>query len=270
MCNKKKYLILIIFILSFIFPSSIFAAPSIVVSTFPSSIIAGTEFETTFNAIGLTPDSNYYAKSLGGENQTEVDTWNSSWLQQNDAWASMPVFTSNSEGSASAIIKSRFETTTSGGNKEFLMRIRKTDGSTNYDSTPVTILVNTPTPSPTPTPTEAPTEEPTSEPTKAPTPTPTSTPIKTTTPKPTPTKTPIIESTDIPTITSTNVSALKGLGGSPTPEEMVAGASVGKTHPFFPILLITVGAFLMIVGGVNLYKKMKTEYNSNNENPSNK
>ena len=131
----------------------------------------------------------------------------------------------------------------------------------------IAIIILLPTPSSSPSPTQVPTQEPTSTPTKTPTTIPTVSP----TPKPTPTKTPTIKPIPSPTETTeetfTNMPTLISQNSNrSTPEGMVAGASTTLKPPIIAIFLIAAGLLLLAVGGVNLYKKMKTEYNSSNEN----
>lgn len=165
-------------------PNVVSAAPVVSIDTFPPSAIAGVEFDVVFSASGLEPSTNYNSKALGGESFNQVDTWNSSWLQQNASWSSMPEFSSNPEGTASASVKARFESSTSSGAKEFKIRIRKLNTDPYYDSSAVNISVTAVTPSPTAVPaTSVPTASP--APTVTPTKTPTPIPTKTPTSKPT-------------------------------------------------------------------------------------
>lgn len=78
--SSKKKLLFLIFLFPYFLPGRLFAAPSLIITTYPLSVIAGQEFDVTFSASDLVPSTTYYAKSLGGEGLTEVDTWNSSWL----------------------------------------------------------------------------------------------------------------------------------------------------------------------------------------------
>ncbi|KKT49671.1 MAG: hypothetical protein UW41_C0003G0038 [Candidatus Collierbacteria bacterium GW2011_GWC2_44_18] len=137
------------------FPLVVLATPVVTVSSFPPSVVAGEKFSPSFNISGLSLSSSYFMKALGGNSFSEVDTWNSSWLQQNADWTSMPSFTSDSDGNAQTTIECRFDPATATGSKEFKVRIRKADIATNYDSSPVTVSVldATPTVSPTATPT---------------------------------------------------------------------------------------------------------------------
>lgn len=168
--------------------TSIRAEPQISVTSFPSTANAGQEFEIGFSAVGLSVGSSYYIKGLGGENFTEVDTWNSGWFQQNAAWVSMPTFDSGSDGSPSATFKVRFDEEAASGTKDFKVRIKKSDSDgPNFDSSIVSISVSAlpPTPSatpmrssspslvPTPTATHFLSVLPTKRPTKTPTPSPT-------------------------------------------------------------------------------------------------
>lgn len=121
----------------------------------------------------------------------------------------------------------------------------------------------TPTPVPTDTPTEEPTQELTNTLIVTSTPTLSATPTKTSSPKPT--KTPTPKPTD--NLDSTIVPMLVGLtGDGSTPEGLVKGTSTSKKSSIFPIFLVVSGLSFMGFGGINLYKKMKTEYNTNNEN----
>jgi hypothetical protein len=144
------------------------------------------------------------------------------------------------------------------------------NGSENWEITS-SITNNSLNPTPSPSPSPSPTQIPTQEPTFTPTNTPTTTPTVTSTPKSTPTKTPTIKPTSTPTETTeetfTNMPTLISQNSnSSTPEGMVAGASTTLKPPIIAIFLIAAGLLLLAIGGVNLYKKMKTEYNSSNEN----
>lgn len=170
--------ILFLFLLLLLFPKSVFATPLISISSFPSSVIIGEEFDVVFDTSSLDPSAQYYMKALGGISFLEVDTWNSSWFQQNATWTSMPIFSSNSEGSASVTIKIRFNPSTVDGSKELKIRIRKVGDSTNYDSPTVNLSVIAVTSTPTPTESITVTETPTATPTPTSTQTPTPTPAK--------------------------------------------------------------------------------------------
>jgi len=248
MYSKIKYIFLILLVF-FIFPQEVFSAPVIKIDNFPTTVISGQEFDINFSVSGLSIDTNYYAKSLGGIDFNEVDTWNSSWLQQNAAWSSMPIFASNTEGSASGILKSRFAITTLEGNKDYKIRIRKTNATTNYDSDLVSILINTPSPSPSPTATATPTS--TLSPTLKPTPTksPTPQPTKSPTPKSTTSSTPTGKPTEEPVQTIEPLIVLN----TKTPIGIVAGAKTTEKSPILAIILIICGVGFLGYGGYLLY-----------------
>lgn len=263
MCSKN-IIILLTTILFFFFPPKTLSAEVINIVNFPTTKIAGEEFEVNFNATTLSVSSNYYMKGLGGDvgsGLTEVDTWNNAWVQQNGSWSSMPTFSSNSEGSASAILKVRFDPSVSTNSKEFKLRIRKTDSSENIDSNLVSIAVI----AATPTPTQAPTNPPTTSPTKTATPTQTAT----TTPKPTPTKTSTTKPTSTPTEESSETNEPENLISDikiidATPIGMVAGATTTKKSPIVAIILIISGIGFLGYGGYLLYnmKHAKIENSS--------
>lgn len=187
--------------------SSVQGTMQVSITTFPSSITAGQEFEVSYQGTGLELNQNYNIKGLGGENFTEVDTWNNEWFQQNAAWASMPVFGSGADGSPSGTLKVRFDSETQSGAKDFKIRIKKSDSSdTNIDSLPVSISVSAlpPTSTPESAHTSVPTLTPMSTPTSIPTVLKTSSPRPAATPK---TQTPevlgetVLDPTSLPTVT---------------------------------------------------------------------
>ena len=141
------------------------------------------------------------------------------------------------------------------------------NGSENWEITS-NITNNATNPTPTLTPTQTLTETPTQEPTK----TPSSTPTVTSTPKPTPTKTATPKPINTPTIKPINDSdnkiepILVGLNnGDKTPEGEVLGEGTSKKSSLVPIIFISLGLLFMSLGGVSLFKKMKTEYNKTYE-----
>lgn len=277
MFSKHKLLALVFIVILFIvfFPQEIFAASSVSISSFPSSVIAGEEFNIIFGASGLNPDTQYNMKALGGSSFTEVDAWNSSWLQQNASWSSMPEFSSNFEGSASATTKARFDLDIASGSKELKIRIRKVGVDPYYDSPVVNLSVTAVTPTPTP----APTDTPTPTPTPTSTPIPTSTPTKTPTPTPTLVKTVTLTPTAKPTVFSTSSLA----GEENDSEEVVLGlrnelvSSDNSTRPAdlmekkkFPLLpFILISAGILCIGGagtVLLKSGLKNKHEDQEDN----
>ena len=217
-------------------PSILAVAPQIEITSYPTSITAGNEFDVSFSATSLEINSSYYMKTVGGDNFREVETLSgktSSWETWNSSWTNMPEFTSNNEGSASASLKTKFKSSTSADTKEFKVRIRKVGSSTNYDSPIVNILVSAATPSPAPTSTPEPTQTTTS--TLSPIPTSTATPKKTYAPKPTRTRTPK------PTNGTGSPKVLGVQGESPDPLPESEENSEKPKINFFSIILIVVG-----------------------------
>ena len=230
-----KLLIVLILILSsgIILTTDANAGGKVEIINFSQSIIAGNEFEVGFKAEGLDINSEYNIKGLGGENFTEVDTWNNDWLQQNAAWVSMPTFLSN-DGSPSGTLKLRFDSTSS-GTKDLKVRIKKSGSdSSNIDSPTVSVSVTAATPSPTPVTTTQPTKTP--SPTSVPTLSPTSTPSPTQKPTPKPSA----GSTPEVLAENTFYSDTASLSPSPTP-----AASETKKFPFLALVLIFAGVILI-------------------------
>lgn len=248
--------------LLFVFPRETFAI-EISIDSVPTSIMAGNEFSVSFTGTSLTSNSSYFVKAMGGDSFYDVQTKNestSAWLAWNASWTDMPSFNSNTEGTMSATIKAQFKSDISAGDKQFKIRIKRSDSSTTYDSSTVSISVSTPTPTPTRNPTSTPTPAPTNPPTPAPTALPTPLPTKSPTPRPTATPTPQIlgSETDNPQVDTLALrDSLKTSTPSPTPISK-------KSNTMFPIVA---GAF--VFSGVALvgtafflaYKKQK-------ENPS--
>jgi hypothetical protein len=233
-------LLFILLIVDFLLACPVMAEVELSIMSYPGQIVAGQEFEISFETSGLSLSKNFNIKGLGGENFTEIDTWNSEWLQQNAAWDKMPVFTSNPEGSASGILKVRFDPSTLSGDKELKIRIREIGSSNNIDSNLVNIFVVTPPPTPTPIPT----------PTPVPTQAPVSTPVPTKNPTPLPTKSPTPKSTPLLKKTATAGSSEAVLGiteatqiPSPTPAELDT-KDADKKFPYFAVVLIVLGIAL--------------------------
>lgn len=242
--------IIIISILFFMIPFKVLAAPNISILSFPSSIAAGQEFDVNFSVTDAIPTSEYYAKGLGGENFTEVDTKNGdSWYQQNAAWASMPIVMANSEATISGIFKVRFDSASIAASKQFKIRIRKTDNETNYDSSVVSIDVSAAS-TPTPTPTQSPTPSPSLTPSPSKTPTPTPVPTKTPTPKSTPTSTPEVLGEEAVNDLQVGFST-----ASPTPNSK----DENSRDKFPTIAVIFIGAGLLLIGfsGYLAFRKTK-------------
>lgn len=253
MSNKLPFLLIgFLFLLSLLYPSNINAA-TLQIDTSPSSVTAGNEFTVTFSASDLEPSVLYYAKGFGGIDFEEVDTWSdktSSYLQQNASWLNMPEFTSGGDGTGLLTLKARFQSS-SQGSKNFKVRIRKANVDPNYDSTIVTIQVDTATPSPSPTPTATPTA--------TPTPTPNPTPTKTPTPKPTAKPTPLVLSgeTGPPPPSNSEVLGLRGGLATTDPEAQVGSSETKKSFPILSWILILFGVSLISFTAFRLFLNMK-------------
>jgi len=241
---------LIISLFLLLLPKVVLAALAVSITSLPSSAIAGEEFTVLFETSGLEPNVSYYSKALGGESFNEVDTWNSSWLQQNAAWSSMPEFTSSLEGSASVSIKARFDPETTTGTKEFKIRIRKVNTDPNYDSlvSTISVMAVTPTPTATATATATATSTATTTPTKTPTPTPTKSP----TPKPTKTPTPE------PEVLGEEATPLPE---TPTPSPITESSSKKKI-PVLPVIFIGGGVLMIGFAVYNLIRAKKAPVSS--------
>lgn len=218
----------------------------------------GEEFTVYFKVEGFEKNTNYYMKGRVGVASPldKGQTYNSntsSWLNDSgDNWDEFPIFTTNSEGSASAQIKVRAKTSASLGDNAIVVRIRKVNIDPNYDSDQGMItIVAVPTSTPTPT----------SSSTPSPTPTPSvsSTPTPTLTLTPTPTSSSTVTPTVKPTATPT-----KKPTASPTPslfpvtEEEILGVQASaslppKTPPSLPKILIGTGTLLLVISGGLLF-----------------
>lgn len=258
-----KGITLVLFIL--FLPLVVYAAAQVTIESYPSSTIAGTDMTITFNANSLSTNTNYYYKAVGGEGDQEVQTWSdkaSDWLDLNGAWSSMPEFTSNAEGSASASVRARFDIGILPGTKNFFIRIRKVGIEGNINSSSVNIEVSPPTPTPSPTPTSAPTSTPTPTSTPSPTATPTKTP--TPTPKKTPTSEPVIEGEVEGTSSAVDLFGLRNQLNSPSPTPEGENDPKPKA-PILAFVFIGLGIILFGISGFTLYKGRKGNYNSSSD-----
>lgn len=276
MSSKKKllfftFLFLLIF---FIFPSNINATFSFNISNSSVTTIlsGGQEIDVSLNIIDL-PSESYFRVALQKEGGGSYYGY---IYNNNGEWSKILTLSSDCSGYfkvtdlTTTMLNLKYKIgedseITNGDYRLKAHRFTKTCTSYTEGTNSISVVVNLPTPTPSPTPI------PTQEPTTAPTSVPTSNPTITSTPKLTPTKSPTPKPTKIPTETpndlvNTAIPILVGLSGSTsTPESLVAGASTSKKSPIFSIILIILGLSLLTFGGINLYKKMKTEYNSKNE-----
>lgn len=136
-------------------------AVEIVITSSPNSARQLEEFEVGFSAQGLEAGAEYYLKSRIGKEgtvPTKGETYNpetNNWLSDSTSWTSFPVGVSNGNGDLLAFIRTRPKDSTEEGVNQLTVRLRKTDSSTNLNSSPVeieiTAMVLTPTPSSAPT-----------------------------------------------------------------------------------------------------------------------
>jgi hypothetical protein len=264
--SKPILLSILLFLFNFSFVPKVFAAPFVVINSFPSGSIAGSEMEISHTCIQLDPNVNYYIKALGGDSDYEVQTFNSStsaWLSWNSSWSDMPQIASSSEGTVSAVLKVKFKPDATAGSKNLKIRIRKVGNDTNYDSLPVVINVSTPTPTPEPTSTPTDTPEPTHTPTSTPNPTVVS--AKTSTPAPTKSPTPKPTGSTLPT--SSPEELVLGIQNStPASEALVEGETITqKKFPLFPVILIVAGV-ICIAGSIFFFVKNNVKRGSEKSN----
>lgn len=220
----KAFVVCLVFVL---IARPVAAAPSISITSLPSTLVAGQSFTVAASASSLIANAAYYTKiRLGtstdalnkGQTNNSLNDSPDDWLGDSDSWSKFPQITADSSGNWSGNIVGRPSDTAVIGSNVVTVRMRKTDGSTNYDSSTSSVFVD-PAPTSTPTPTLTPT--PTSTPTPQATATPTSVPTPTKTPTPTPIKTPTQTPTKIPSPTPTEIPE-----DTPEVTPMVLGESV--------------------------------------------
>ncbi len=173
------WLIILLFI-SFLFSSSIFAAPIIDVVGLPNVATASARFDVVISLSNLEPVAKYKVKALGGSPASNLRRLytlgrnGQSWLAWNGPWDSMPEVLSDASGSGRLTIGDKFYSDFE-GDAVYRVRIKKDGASSYYDSQEFSLTVD-PKPTPTPTPTLSPSPSPTSVPTATLVPTPTPTP----------------------------------------------------------------------------------------------
>ncbi|MDO8340586.1 MAG: hypothetical protein Q7T59_01285 [Candidatus Woesebacteria bacterium] len=279
MPSKIKYICLT-FLIFLIFPQKIDAAFSFTIDNISNSIISDKEqaVSATLVVSDLPSGDSYFrigideGSSYVGYNKVGIDWIKLTSLSGDEINKTCSKYLKiSSDGTY--IIDFKIGNDVDVVNGEHILKAHRFRSTCTIDTLKpeIAIVILLPTPIPSPSPSLSPTQVPTQEPTSTPTKTPTTTPTVSPTPKPTPTKIPTIKPTSTPTETTeetfTNMPTLISQNSnSSTPEGMVAGASTTLKSPIIAIFLIAAGLLLMIVGGVNLYKKMKTEYNSSNEN----
>ncbi len=240
-----------VFVVTFgLLAKNIFAA-SVTITNLPANITAETDFQVAFVVNGAVPGSHYYSKGLGGPSFTNIDTWNGGWLQQNDAWTSMPDF-NPTESTYSGTIKLRFDGSVSAGSHQVKIRIKES-GNDNYIDSDIQNTNVAPAPTPTPTPSATPVPTPTSTPvsTKSPTPT----PIKTKSPTPVSTPTPQVLAVQTDNPSPESLETL--LPEQTSQPESKSPIDPKKKVMIISIIIISVGILITGVAGFLAYKKAK-------------
>ena len=157
-------------------------AVSITIANVPSEVAISNPFTFTAIASGLAVNSTYYTKvrigqTLGdlnkGQTNNPLNNSPQDWLSDTDTWSTFPQITSDGSGSWNGSVIGRPGNTTVVGTNLVVLRIRKTDGSTNYDSGTFSFNVNlasspAPSPSSSPTPASTPIQTPTVTPSSIP------------------------------------------------------------------------------------------------------
>jgi len=241
--------ILLLFFL--LFPSKIFAAPTVSIIDFPENVIAGNVFNVTFSVLTPTLGLNYHYKIVGDGNTEILTQPNTGCASSYDSCESLSIATS-SANIATASAKVNMVS----GTYNLKIRIAQSDKHTSTYNSDIVSLISI-LPSPTPTPTPAPTSTPTPMPTNTSTPT----SIKTSTPTAKPTNTPTIISTPAPTINmygQTDVSALisdiqdpiSDIPNTPTPEILgISNSNPDIPKPkknFIPLIFICLGGIFLL------------------------
>lgn len=246
-------LVCLVLLFCFAFSEKVLAS-EINITNYPSTAVAGQEFEISFSASGVAVNKIYNIKGLGGENLTEVDTWNNVWLQQNAAWSKMPVFVTNPEGSASGKVKLRFDISASAGSKSLEVRIRNSDSDSDNLDSPSVMITLTVAPA-TPTPTQKPIfiQSPSPKPdlvTLAPSPT--KSPLTVTYIKTTPKASQPPSPNTVVQAESVNILGASNNVATPGPENS------RSKFPFYAIIFIVLGLILICLSIFQVYKKKNT------------
>lgn len=243
-----------------LFVPAVWAAPQVSIITSPAEVTALEAFEITASASALTPGAAYFTKVRIGSSATSLtkgQTFNSAndppddWLSDTDAYALFPQFIADAQGIWQGAATARAGDAVVVGENIIVLRMRRTDASTNYDSQEISLYVD-----PTPTPTQSPTPTPSPRPTGGltATNTPTTTPTNTLAP----TKTP----TPLPTPTPTQGETWEATQEDELEEEIVLGEATAAASPAaqtrpktLAIVFALVGLGLGILSGVFAYLK---------------
>lgn len=282
---KIKYIIGIVFLLSFLFISDCLAV-SITIDQAPASI-TNDPFSVTVSVLGASAGQNYLRVDLFKEGSTNYfgETFNGSdWHKDSQGLNYFPITIIDPDTPVVSTIQARIGLPSQSefsGVGEYKLRIRRYTASGNPgndDGTPATLQITYSFPTETPTPTSVPTPTRTPTPTKVPTPTRTPTPTQMQS-VPTPTKSGITP-TKIPTVTSlpegvlsekegvdtgdeaSSVLAMQDTSFSPTPEPsrtapVLTKGVAEKNNNYIAVILCSVGAILLIICGILVYLNKK-------------
>ncbi len=249
---------IVLYILAF--PSSVLAA-TVSITSIPSDLTALTSFTLSASASGLIPNAPYFAKIRLGVSITSLtkgQTFNSSndspndWLSDTDSYSLFSQIITDGFGNWSGDAIGRPSESSSVGDNYVVLRLRRTDNSTNYDSSGVLVHVS-PAPTSMPTPTPTPTNTPTS--TVAPSQTVTPLTVVATSTL-TITSTRMVTSTPIVSgkIISTNVVEDPViLGVEDREEDILESSSTGKTNDKTNQTKSFIIALLFISAGIGLF-----------------
>lgn len=171
-----KWWLLTLLFLFFATPAS--ASIAITINSFPAEVTVGSPFAITATASGLVANSTYYAKVRIGQTFSDLNKGQTNnplndspgdWLSDTDGWINFPQIPSDNSGNWNGSITGRPGNSTIAGSNLIVLRLRKTDGTTNYDSSPQSFNVNSaPSPTPSPTPSPSPTSTPSANPSSTP------------------------------------------------------------------------------------------------------
>jgi len=163
--------IFIILLFFLVFPSSIFAAPTVSITVSPSNLSSvGVTFPVQFIIENSDINVSYHYKFYGGLDGSNTQIQSSDSLSYTSNWDSFPTITVDSVGKGIVNSYAYIKPDSLSGTYNLYVRIAKSDDhSSYYSSTAYTINLIVPTS--TPTPTTVPTSTPT--PTNTPTPDPT-------------------------------------------------------------------------------------------------
>ena len=231
-----------------LFPSKIFAVPTVIINSAPDVITAGTTFPVTFTINEASSSASYAYKFFGGIDSDVYKITNGPEFSYNKTWASFPQITLNS-GTSNIFTGYAFinpDVITSIFNLKIKIALTaNTSISVTSPSFSLDVVAAPPTPTPTlsPTPTLTPTKTPTSTP--IPTIKPTATPtidLNKYTPSPNASISAILEPTEI----IEDISPTEEIIATPTTETaQVLGETTSKKN-ILPLIFICLGGLFLL------------------------